>query len=122
MKRYVDMKYKTELESDKDTVYCPRSWCQGAARSKKHRKPQGLELAQESDEEEADKIQEESKSNGKKNKTPMQDRLRVCEDCGFAFCARCGQSWHGEYNDCVPKTRKDAKLTFRLRLLKSANQ
>ncbi|KFY19726.1 hypothetical protein V491_04262, partial [Pseudogymnoascus sp. VKM F-3775] len=39
VKRYVTMRHKIELENDKSTVYCPRSFCQGAARSKKHRKP-----------------------------------------------------------------------------------
>src|SRR5205814_2320201 len=39
VKRYVTLKRKAELESDKNTIYCPRKWCQGAARSKKHRKP-----------------------------------------------------------------------------------
>ena len=35
VQRYVKLKRKAALESDKDTIYCPRSWCQGAARSKK---------------------------------------------------------------------------------------
>ncbi|RYP51372.1 hypothetical protein DL768_003300 [Monosporascus sp. mg162] len=51
VERYVALKYKNELESDKNTVYCPRAWCQGAARSKKHKKPEGLEFAEGSDEE-----------------------------------------------------------------------
>ncbi|KAH6953976.1 RWD domain-containing protein [Ilyonectria sp. MPI-CAGE-AT-0026] len=33
VKRYVTLKYKTELESDKNTIYCPRQWCNGAAQS-----------------------------------------------------------------------------------------
>lgn len=46
VKRYVTLKYKTELESDKNTIYCPRQWCNGAARSKKHRKPSGLDFVE----------------------------------------------------------------------------
>ncbi|KAI8623790.1 RWD-domain-containing protein [Xylariaceae sp. FL1651] len=91
VKRFVMLKHKTELESDKNTVYCPRSWCQGAARSKRHKKPEGFELADSDDEEDED-----------------MGLLAICEDCGFAFCSRCGQSWHGEFKYCIPKERKDA--------------
>ncbi|KAI8947924.1 RWD-domain-containing protein [Xylaria longipes] len=91
VKRYVMLKHKNKLESDKNTVYCPRSWCQGAARSKKHRKPEGLELVDSDEEEEED-----------------TGLLAICEDCGFAFCSRCCQSWHGEFSYCIPKERKDA--------------
>ncbi|GAP84040.1 putative ring finger protein [Rosellinia necatrix] len=91
VKRYVLLKHKTKLESDKNTIYCPRSWCQGAARSKKHKKPEGLELIDSDDEEDED-----------------TGLLAICEDCGFAFCSRCSQGWHGEFNYCLPKERKDA--------------
>ncbi|KAK6849847.1 RWD domain-containing protein [Apiospora arundinis] len=101
VKRYVTLKHKTELESDKNTVYCPRSWCQGAARSKKHKKPQGLEFAADSD-------YESDEENGKDKSLAdyRQDLLAICEDCSFAFCSRCGQSWHGEFKYCIPKERK----------------
>ncbi|EHL03845.1 putative E3 ubiquitin-protein ligase itt1 [Glarea lozoyensis 74030] len=49
--RYVKLKRKAALESDKNTIYCPRSWCQGAARSTKHKKSVGLEADDSSDEE-----------------------------------------------------------------------
>ncbi|KAK0101236.1 translation termination inhibitor protein itt1 [Cadophora gregata] len=95
--RYVKLKHKAELESDKNTVYCPRKWCQGAARSKKHRKPIGFEET-ESDNEEED----EGTSKGY---VAGADRLCICEDCSFAFCSRCYQGWHGELTTCMP--RKD---------------
>ncbi|KAI1498233.1 RWD domain-containing protein [Biscogniauxia marginata] len=107
VKRYVTLKHKTELESDKNTVYCPRSWCQGAARSSKHKKPQGLEFVDES-EDDSDAEGTVVGADGKVGKTKAdQDLLAICEDCGFAFCTRCGQSWHGEFKYCVPKERKD---------------
>lgn len=113
VKRYVMLKYKTELESDKNTIYCPRSWCNGAARSKKHKKPAGLELQEvsdvESEGEGADDVErgegdgeeevnddEKAGNRAKKDKTPKfnpADLLSVCEDCSFAFCSRCKQSW-----------------------------
>ncbi|KAI0534615.1 RWD domain-containing protein [Xylaria digitata] len=89
VKRYVMLKHKTKLESDKNTVYCPRSWCQGAARSKRHKKPEGFELIESDEEEDED-----------------TGLLAICEDCGFAFCTRCDQGWHGEFNYCIPKDRK----------------
>ena len=79
--RYVKLKHKADLESDKNTVYCPRKWCQGAARSKKHRKPVGFEVEESSG--------EESENEGGKPKVPKamvgNDLLAVCEDCSFAF-------------------------------------
>ncbi|KAF4632723.1 hypothetical protein G7Y89_g5408 [Cudoniella acicularis] len=100
--RYVKLKHKAELESDKNTIYCPRKWCQGAARSKKHRKPEGLEINNESDDESDN---EEPVENGKKKDfSAGRDLLCVCEDCSFAFCSRCFQGWHGEFTFCIPKT------------------
>ncbi|KAK3994782.1 RING finger protein [Cladorrhinum sp. PSN332] len=117
VKRYVALKYKTELESDKNTVYCPRQWCNGAARSKKHRKPQGLELAEASDgddndddsasdddDEDGDHAEGEGKSKPYKAATEL---LSICEECSFAFCSRCLQSWHGEFVRCTPRREKE---------------
>ncbi|EGU72099.1 hypothetical protein FOPG_06295 [Fusarium oxysporum f. sp. conglutinans race 2 54008] len=118
VKRYVTLKYKTELESDKNTIYCPRQWCNGAARSKRHKKPEGLEFAETSDaesgkeEEEKEKEQEQggvsAKSGKRKNKETFSkaDLLSICEDCGFAFCGQCYQSWHGEFVRCAPRRDK----------------
>ncbi|KAH7360089.1 RWD domain-containing protein [Rhexocercosporidium sp. MPI-PUGE-AT-0058] len=95
--RYVKLKHKAELESDKNTVYCPRKWCQGAARSKKHRKPVGFEDTESDDEADDEGIP--------KGYIAGADRLCICEDCSFAFCSRCYQGWHGELTTCMP--RKD---------------
>ena len=103
--RYVTLKHKADLESDKNTIYCPRKWCQGAARSKKHRKPEGFEVVESDDESDA----EETKWEVKGFKAG-EDLLSVCEDCSFAFCSRCYQGWHGEFKSCGPK-RPDGELT-----------
>jgi E3 ubiquitin-protein ligase RNF14 len=100
VKRYVTLKYKTELESDKNTIYCPRSWCNGAARSKKHRKPEGLELAEAASDDDSDADDESESKPSKPRKPASQDLVAICEDCGFAFCSRCRQSWHGEFYIC----------------------
>ena len=110
VKRYVTLKYKTELESDKNTIYCPRPWCNGAARSKKHKKPQGFELAEASDdsassEDEDDEDHPEGEGKSKPYK-PAEERLAICEECSFAFCSRCYQSWHGEFFRCLPRRDK----------------
>ncbi|KAK7754906.1 hypothetical protein SLS62_003220 [Diatrype stigma] len=109
VQRYVTLKYKNELESDKNTVYCPRSWCQGAARSKKHRKPESLEFVQDSDDDsDVDETSEKPHETSKqKSFDANKELLSICEDCSFAFCSRCGQSWHGEFKYCIPKERKD---------------
>ncbi|KIW29036.1 uncharacterized protein PV07_04883 [Cladophialophora immunda] len=113
VQRYVRLKRKKRLESDKNTIYCPRQWCQGAAKSKKHPKPldpmNDIEETSDSEEEE----QPESGS-GKKNKKeldpedlPMAERLAVCEDCDFAFCSVCQKGWHGELVRCSPRRQKE---------------
>lgn len=119
VKRYVTLKYKTELEADKNTIYCPRQWCNGAARSKSHKKPQGLEFAEFSDngdeqDDEEDDGQSQSDAKDPKGKAPAKaakfdpaDLLAVCEDCGLAFCSRCLQSWHGEYVRCMAKKERE---------------
>ncbi|CCU82850.1 unnamed protein product [Blumeria hordei] len=93
--RYVKLKHKLRLESDKSTIYCPRKWCQGAAISKKYRKPN--EIDYESDE---DYLSEDSAPSTSSN---SGDLLAICEDCAFAFCRRCSQGWHGELIKCTPK-------------------
>jgi E3 ubiquitin-protein ligase RNF14 len=105
VKRYVTLKYKTELEADKSTIYCPRQWCNGAARSKKHKKPKGLELHEShvpGPSAAADEQGAGTESSDKK-KFNRADLLSVCEDCNFAFCSSCFQSWHGEFVICRPK-------------------
>ncbi|KAK3359999.1 RWD domain-containing protein [Lasiosphaeria hispida] len=114
VKRYVSLKYKTELESDKNTIYCPRQWCSGAARSKKHKKPQGLELAEDSDDSASDNEGEgaggERSADGAKSKPKPYEAgaelLAICEECSFAFCSRCFQTWHGEFYRCAPRRDK----------------
>lgn len=104
VKRYVTMRHKIELENDKSTVYCPRSFCQGAARSKKHRKPIiTLTFVTTTADEEADEESDDELAAIDPTKPPNRTNLlRVCEDCLFAFCSRCLQSWHGEYVLCGP--------------------
>ncbi|KAH7632948.1 RWD domain-containing protein [Sordaria sp. MPI-SDFR-AT-0083] len=107
VKRFVTLKYKTELESDKNTIYCPRQWCNGAARSKKHKKPQGLELNDDAEEEDEE---EETGASGASKPYNATELLAICEDCNFAFCSRCNQSWHGEFVRCQAP-RKNEELT-----------
>ncbi|KAI1415172.1 RWD-domain-containing protein [Hypoxylon sp. FL1857] len=104
--RYVMLKHKAEVESDKNTVYCPRPWCQGAARSKKHKKPEGLDFVESSDED-SDAEEAGQKYKPGEKFEPTEELLAICEDCGFAFCSRCQQSWHGEFKSCMRKERKN---------------
>lgn len=115
VQRYVRLKRKKQLEADKNTIYCPRQWCQGAARSKKHPKPVDPmgdavgESSEESDEE-AESQQPSSRSNRKRldpESLPMSERLAVCEDCNFAFCCVCFKGWHGELARCSPRRQQE---------------
>ncbi|KAI9864645.1 MAG: translation termination inhibitor protein itt1 [Trichoglossum hirsutum] len=102
VKRYVDLKRKAELESDKSTVYCPRKWCQGAARSAKRQKQQVLD----SNEDESDEESEVDKASGDGSPSglpPPSERLAICSDCAYAFCIVCFRGWHGELTICRPQ-------------------
>ncbi|KZF21378.1 RWD-domain-containing protein [Xylona heveae TC161] len=112
VKRYVELKRKKKLESDKTTVYCPRTWCQGAARSKKHPKPKNLSeaLTYESDSDSDGENGRASKQTDNDDSSsnalpPPEERIAVCEDCAYAFCRVCLGGWHGEYARCWPRSQ-----------------
>ena len=117
VQRYVKFKRKKELESDKSTIYCPRQWCQGAAKSSSRK---AAEKEEEEEEEEVDRNDSGSETEGKTTATtesrvthetlpPPSERLAICEDCHFAFCVVCKSSWHGEFAQCFP--RRQYELT-----------
>ncbi|OJJ43833.1 hypothetical protein ASPZODRAFT_876718 [Penicilliopsis zonata CBS 506.65] len=107
VQRYVFLKRKKKLEADKTTVYCPRQWCQGAARSKRHPKPidpMGDDFDLSDDEETGfvfDPLGDESQL------PPMADRVAICEECNYAFCCVCKKGWHGELVRCFPRRQEE---------------
>ncbi|KAJ5778887.1 Zinc finger C6HC-type [Penicillium paradoxum] len=109
VQRYVYLKRKKKIESDKTTVYCPRQWCQGAARSKRHPKPEDpmSDDLNSSDEEDASEARNE---NDTEELPPMAERVAICEDCNYAFCSVCRKGWHGELVRCFPR-RRDGEPT-----------
>ena len=109
VQRYARLKRKKRLESDKNVAYCPRQWCQGPARNKKHPKSDNPFGDFESDSESEDDTAKQPPTSKKKDLTasiPMSQRLCVCEDCDFAFCCVCEKSWHGELGNCVPRRKR----------------
>ncbi|KAL8969645.1 MAG: hypothetical protein Q9197_004225 [Variospora fuerteventurae] len=107
VQRFIKLKRKNALESDRNTVYCPRQWCQGPARSKK---TEALDrgVDGESDEEgQGGPTQEVVRSPDES--VPPAQRLAICTECTFAFCQVCKASWHGEFYICDPKRK--AQLT-----------
>lgn len=100
VQRYVHLKRKKKLEADKNTIYCPRKWCQGAAKSKRH--------SNEDEESGQEQVQPANKKKIKPEDIPMNERLCVCEDCNYAFCSVCKKGWHGELASCNP--RRQAEL------------
>jgi len=112
VQRYVDMRRKKQLESDSSTIYCPRQWCQGPARSKKYPKITDLSRM-DSWEDEADIDSPPQPLDPNKPPAAM-DRLAICDDCSYAFCKTCMQTWHGEYVRCWPKTEAEISEDERL--------
>ncbi|EGC49803.1 RING finger protein [Histoplasma capsulatum var. duboisii H88] len=112
VQRYVHFKRKRKLESDKTTIYCPRQWCQGAARSKRHAKPNSINEEMELSDNEDDEDDENSRPafdplGTEDQLPPMSERLSVCEDCSYAFCCVCKKGWHGELAFCYPRRAAD---------------
>ncbi|KAL9003891.1 MAG: hypothetical protein Q9188_003253 [Gyalolechia gomerana] len=103
VQRYIKMKRKKALESDQTTVYCPRQWCQGPARSKK---TEALDRGVE-DGSDDDSPGEVANDGAKPPERPIPpaERLAICTDCTFAFCRVCKASWHGEFVICDPKRK-----------------
>lgn len=100
VQRYVEMKRKKRLESDKSTIYCPRKWCQGAARSKKYPKITDITQIVEFDD-------SGSEDDAAPEEAPEKDRLAICEDCSYAFCRVCLAGWHGEFVRCWPRNASE---------------
>jgi E3 ubiquitin-protein ligase RNF14 len=111
VQRYVFLKRKRRLEADRTTVYCPRKWCQGAARSKKHPKPSDplTDDLGDSDGEEEEDVLAFDPLGDESQLPPIADRVAICEDCGYAFCCVCKKGWHGELVHCFP--RREAELS-----------
>ncbi|MCJ1406479.1 translation termination inhibitor protein itt1 [Ptychographa xylographoides] len=108
VQRYIKLKRKNLLESDKTTVYCPRQWCQGAARSEKVPKPDSQAPTATIDSEDEDEQNQLHDSNSNPDKLPPpSERLAICEDCSFAFCKVCKASWHGEFAVCFPRKQHE---------------
>ncbi|KAJ5484914.1 hypothetical protein N7539_004902 [Penicillium diatomitis] len=108
VQRFVFLKRKKKLESDKTTVYCPRQWCQGAARSRRHPKP----TDPMADPEDADASDDEDEikydpSGQKGDLPPVAERVAICEECNYAFCSVCRKGWHGELVRCLPQRKKE---------------
>lgn len=114
VRRYVEMKRKKKLEADKNTVYCPRTWCQGPAKSPKYpaipadlAAYAGSEFASdsESDAESTSSKHDSTRSDTSNKNDPPDpaDRLAVCEKCSLAFCRVCYMGWHGPFARCFPR-------------------
>lgn len=118
VQRYVDLKLKKKLDSDKTTVFCPRKFCQAPARSPKYAKytanPSDLENYPDSDDEQEPTPTEDSADDGFEKTTPSAtpaDRLHICSSCTYAFCALCTKSWHGDLIACRPSPTDPAALS-----------
>ncbi|KAL9097893.1 MAG: hypothetical protein Q9165_000219 [Trypethelium subeluteriae] len=112
VRRYVDLKRKKKLESDSSTVYCPRKWCQGPARSKKYPKLTDVTAIDSSDSSDDEAPTEPpnstSSTNNKNILPPLSERLAICSLCQYAFCRICSLGWHGEYARCHPLNAQSA--------------
>lgn len=116
VRRFLEMRRKKKLEADKTTVYCPRSWCQGPAKSDRY--PMipsdlvtyisGMDVTLDPDSDVENGIEADQRESGPTknlgNAPPnVAERIAVCEQCKFAFCKVCYKSWHGPFARCMPR-------------------
>ncbi|KAG8531976.1 uncharacterized protein KY384_003612 [Bacidia gigantensis] len=94
IQRYITLKRKRVLESNPNTIYCPRTWCQGP--STNSLSPKALENMR--------RRKDDPASTPPPLPAPAE-RLAICTDCDFAFCLVCKASWHGEYVICFPRNQ-----------------
>ncbi|KAL8687372.1 MAG: hypothetical protein Q9224_005172 [Gallowayella concinna] len=110
VQRYLMLKRKNALEADRTTVYCPRQWCQGPARSKKTEAlDRNHDIESDDDEGQGDDLQSPKVPDGSTSSATLAERLAVCTDCTYAFCKVCKAGWHGDFVICDPQRK--AKLT-----------
>ncbi|KAF2250694.1 RWD-domain-containing protein [Trematosphaeria pertusa] len=115
VQRYAKIKRKKKIEADPTIIFCPRSWCQGAMRTKKYPKITDVREMGESESEAEDPVAPEERKEAtagpekRRVGTTGMDRLAVCEDCNLAFCTVCLASWHGDFVRCEP--RDSSQLT-----------
>lgn len=102
VQRYIKLKRKKRLESDRSMVYCPRQWCQGPARTSKRKAYPEDEIEETK---ETVEPQTYDRNDPQEKLPPPAERLAICEDCNFAFCIVCKASWHGEYFTCFPRSK-----------------
>ena len=107
VQRYADLKRKKKMELDKTMSYCPRTWCQSPARSKKY--PKITDLSQMTESDDMPDKGPPSADDAEESEKPTDDRLLVCEneECQFAFCKLCKRGWHGEFYRCDPVGPRD---------------
>lgn len=118
--RYVRIMRKKKIEADPEIRFCPRTWCQGAMRTKKYPKPGDISQMDDADinndeEEKNDDSDTPPPALTKQEEidkmyaagAPGADRVVVCEDCEFAFCRVCLRAWHGDIVRCVHRDSGD---------------
>ena len=104
VQRYVDLKRKKKLEADKTTIYCPRDWCRGPARSKKNPKVASILQLESYGSDSEDEAQQALATEESKSNETDDNRLCICEDCQYAFCKTCLSGWHGDFVRCWVRT------------------
>lgn len=105
-KRYITLKRKKRYDADPTTVYCPRTWCQGPARTKASEIAEALRSEYKPPSAETELAMSEERVT---DYVAPADRLAICQDCNFAFCQVCKASWHGEFVWC--STRNKGELS-----------
>ena len=102
VQRYTRLRRQRRIESNRNTIYCPRKWCQGPSRlAHRHRRRNSTSDSDASDNEK-DSFLVYDPDDPQSPRPPPSERLAICTACTFAFCLVCRSSWHGFYVPCPP--------------------
>jgi len=64
--------------------------------------------SEDSDTEGAGRVRSNTTNGVVPTQASLEDRLKICSHCAYAFCGRCLKSWHGELNFCLPPSTNNA--------------
>lgn len=103
VQRYVKLLRKKRFESNGNTIYCPRTWCQGPAKFLHKTSKENTDIKADT----VDSVPSNETEKQNKALPPPGERLCVCEDCRFAFCCVCNAGWHGLFAPCFPRSRSE---------------
>ena len=98
VQRYTRLREQRRVESNRNTIYCPRKWCRGPSRLAHRQRNSSSDSDVSDDEDGTSPVYDPD--DPQSVRPPLSERLAICTACNFAFCIVCQTSWHGFHVSC----------------------